>query len=164
MRIAVKSIILLISLVLQLTLASHIAVFSIIPNIFIMTLIAVSLYSKNYESPIYGLIFGCIYDFFSGTVWGLSAILCMYIAYLCSQIFSRIYRESIIVFCLLGAFFGFSYELIFSLLTLTLWDKANFLTSIKFILFQTIYNIIIIIPIGMVVNRLIINSFRKGVR
>ncbi|NLM49468.1 MAG: rod shape-determining protein MreD [Clostridiaceae bacterium] len=164
MRIAVKIIILLISLILQLTLAPYIAIGGIVPNIFLMALISVSLYSKNYEAPVYGLVFGSIYDFYSGSVWGLGAILCMYISYLCSQIFSKIYRESIVVFCLLGGVFGFMFELVFSLLTITLWEKANFLISLKFIGFQTIYNVILIIPIGMVVNRLILITQKKGVR
>ena len=130
-----NALILIISLILQSTVAHFLGIMGVIPNILLAGAVSIALCAESgLEALLYGLGAGVIYDIAWGRIFGVHALLMMYIAvgvYFASDF---VYKKNITV-CVLFAFLAsLIHDIIFFAGSFMLFGNGQFL----YVLFRII--------------------------
>lgn len=92
-----KAIIIFLALILQNTLGGQFEVLGIKPSLFIVATVTVSLSCENpWESLIYGLAAGVLFDILWGRVFGVMTILLMYTAVAVYYVEEFLYKKTVV--------------------------------------------------------------------
>lgn len=135
MRHFLKALILCICLILQSTIFQFLGIRGIVPNLLLAGVISVAMTAgSDLEALGYGLGAGVVYDLLWGRVFGINALLMMYIAVGAYYAAGYVYRKNITV----GAAFAFLasliYDILFYVLSFTIFGNGKFL----FVMFRII--------------------------
>ncbi len=150
------SVLIFISYIIQTTLLHSLKVHSIIPNLLVVVVVCFSLIeTQGLVSAVLGLVCGLLLDITGGKAFGLSALLCMLLAYFCTVMSDKFFKGKFWVSMLFVLIAGFTYELLYYFLCFGMWAKANVFTSlIDVVIPTTIYNTGIAVPLFFFIKRL----------
>lgn len=152
MRIFVVSLTVILNFILQSTIFKHIEVFGISPNTAIIIIVSFSILRYEIEGAIIGFFAGLLQDIFFGNVIGLNALLYMLIGYVCGKPYKIFYKENYLlpIFLVFGS--TIIYNLSYYILNFFFRGRLDSLYYIKTIIIpETIYNIIICLPIYAII-------------
>ena len=164
MKYAIHGIFLAALLVIQATWLDAIAVFGVIPNLFIIYIATISCFCSKKEGAIAGFFFGLMLDFQIGKVLGLNAVLMMLLGYVTALFCEKVIRKNtaliIMVIVLVTSVF---YELIYYV--------ASFMGNLDFssVFFRTlipecIYNFVMTIPVYLIIKKLSRKLWDENIR
>ena len=148
MKKIVTYIFLIILLVLQSSLCKNIEVLHIMPNLILVFVVCYSMYSEPVMATILGVVSGILMDVFQAQNMGFNSIVIMYIALSLSCMTSGYIRSNIwtvIVFVVLSTIV---YEGLYTFLTLFLFGRMSIFQLFADILIESVYNIVIAIPLS----------------
>ena len=156
---------LIVNYILQVNFFSNFTIAGIVPNLFIIFILFVSLYSNSYIGQMFAVITGLMLDFLYGNVVGVTPAMLCVIAYLAGYFDKNFSKESKITILLmvLGSTIIFEFGRYF-LLSAIEGYKANYLVCIKIILIEALYNVlltIIIYPFMQKIGYAIDRVFKK---
>ena len=119
----------------------------VVPNIVTVCLICFSLYEDNwFAAAILGVISGLFLDTTGGTISGMNALLCMYLAIACSILSKRFFRGKFLVSVIFVFLMSLIYESLLYIFGFELWRNGNVLFSVFHIILPvSIYNTVIAI-------------------
>lgn len=127
MRHVLKSALILLAFVIQCTWVQYINILGVTPNIVLALVIAMGLISEPVESGAYGFAAGVLWDLMWGRVFGVNALLFMYIALLVRMLMEFMYKKGIFVAVSLTFISCILYEVLFFLLSFVIWGERGFL-------------------------------------
>lgn len=136
----------LIIYILQVNVFANCKIFGVMPNLFVVLILYIGLFANTTYAIASGLIMGLILDLLYGKSIGITAIMFCIIGYLGAYFDKNFSKESKfkIVFMVIGA--TIIYELGYYLLSgLIIGFDFEWLNFIRIIIFEVIYNVLIII-------------------
>ncbi|MDK2800737.1 MAG: rod shape-determining protein MreD [Clostridiales bacterium] len=148
MRAFIIGVILVITYVLQSTVLQYIELWNIKPNLIVMLVIYFALLRGNVEGGIVGLFGGMLLDILSGKVFGLYALIGMYIGVLAGNFNKRFFKENYLVALLFTFIFTIIYEFIFYFFNYFIWGETRIIYVFKNIIIpEVLYNCFLAVPI-----------------
>ena len=107
----------------QTTLFQNFELFSMIPNLLVVLVICFSLVENRIlVSSVFGLICGILLDVASSGVFGVSGLLCMLLALLCTFAGEKFFKGKFWVSMLFVLLAGILYEIVYYVLMLGMWQ------------------------------------------
>lgn len=145
---------LLITFILQTTVAEKIAVFNVAPQLLLVFAICFSMANDVVPSMVFSAISGLLTDIAGGRVIGFNALLMMYLSMGIVYIGSEFFRDTPRAAVMLTALCTFLYELVFFIFTFAIFGNAYFFYIIyRVILAEVVYNSIIAVPVYLYVQK-----------
>ena len=148
MKKIVTYIFLIILLVLQSSLCKNIEVLHIMPNLILVFVVCYSMYSEPVMATILGIVSGILMDVFQAQNMGFNSIVIMYIALSLSCMTSGYIRSNIWTVIVFVALSTIVYEGLYTFLTLFLFGRMSIFQLFADILIESVYNIVIAIPLS----------------
>ena len=141
--------------ILQTTVFNHLKIYDVKPNILVIVVVCFSLYEKNIlSSSLFGMACGVVLDAVGGGIFGVNAILCMYLAMATTVLSSRLFQGKMSIGLLFTCIFGMLYEFVFYSLCIYLWKKGDYAAAVLDIIFPTVvYNIVLSVPLYFFMKR-----------
>lgn len=96
-RFLIIASIIIINLILQPIIFSHLKLNGVVPNIFIITIVSFALLRGKTEGLVVGLVIGLYQDILYGSVVGFYGIIYMLIGYFTGFLYRNFYRESLLI-------------------------------------------------------------------
>lgn len=146
-----------VAFIIQTTLLQNFEVFGIIPNLLVVLVTCFSLIENNMVvSSVFGLICGVLLDVANRGVFGVSGLLCMLLALLCTFAGEKFFKGKFWVSMLFIFVAGNIYELVYYFLMLGMWQSGgHFISSLLYVVLPTaIYNVIVAVPVFFIVKRI----------
>lgn len=131
---------------LQANLFSNLQIAGVMPNLFIILILWIGLFTNTTQAIIFGIIMGLSLDFIYGKVIGITAVMLCIIGYLGAYFDKNFSKESKmkIVIMVIGA--TIIYELgYYSLSGLIIGFDFEWLNFMRIVIFEVIYNVLITI-------------------
>ena len=151
---------------LQVNLFSSFTIAGISPNLFVIYVIFVALFSNQFLGISLGVIFGLILDFVYGRVIGTTAVMLCVIGYLGSYFDKNFSKENKLTIILMVAGSTLIYEFgLYFLNSIILEFDREYFAFLKIVLVETLYNIllsIIVYPIMQKFGYVIDRTFKKN--
>lgn len=145
---------LILSVILQATLLSAIAIFGISPNIFLVSVVLIGFLCGRYQGMICGMVFGFCYDILVGRFIGVSMLEFMLIGYFSAVFSDKYYKEppmyvlSVIVLCAscIAGIFCFFINTLF-------YDAGLIYSCFRIVLPESVYSALLTFPIGYLMKK-----------
>jgi rod shape-determining protein MreD len=135
------SVIFIISLVLQSTLFSHLAVAGVKPDLPLIIIIFYALFNGSKEGALVGLLGGFLQDLMFGQNLGMNALAKFTVGYLFGSLERKIYKENLFIPMIVVFSGTFLNETILYVLRLIDGVPLNYLTSLQSVILSTaVYN------------------------
>ena len=151
---------------LQVNLFSSFTIAGISPNLFVIYVLFVALFSNQFLGISLGVIFGLILDFVYGRVIGTTAVMLCVIGYLGSYFDKNFSKENKLIIILMVAGSTLIYEFgLYFLNSIILEFDREYFAFLKIVLVETLYNIllsIIVYPIMQKFGYVIDRTFKKN--
>jgi rod shape-determining protein MreD len=151
---------------LQVNLFSSFTIAGISPNLFVIYVLFVALFSNQFLGISLGVIFGLILDFVYGRVIGTTAVMLCIIGYLGSYFDKNFSKENKLTIILMVAGATLIYEFgLYFLNSIILEFDREYFAFLKIVLVETLYNIllsIIVYPIMQKFGYVIDRTFKKN--
>lgn len=151
---------------LQVNLFSSFTIAGISPNLFVIYVLFVALFSNQFLGISFGVIFGLILDFVYGRVIGTTAVMLCVIGYLGSYFDKNFSKENKLTIILMVAGSTLIYEFgLYFLNSIILEFDREYFAFLKIVLVETLYNIllsIIVYPIMQKFGYVIDRTFKKN--
>ncbi len=151
---------------LQVNLFSSFTIAGISPNLFVIYVLFVALFSNQFLGISLGVIFGLILDFVYGRVIGTTAVMLCIIGYLGSYFDKNFSKENKLTIILMVAGATLIYEFgLYFLNSIILEFDREYFAFLKIVLIETLYNIllsIIVYPIMQKFGYVIDRTFKKN--
>lgn len=151
---------------LQVNLFSSFTIAGISPNLFVIYVLFVALFSNQFLGISLGVIFGLILDFVYGRVIGTTAVMLCVIGYLGSYFDKNFSKENKLTIILMVAGSTLIYEFgLYFLNSIILEFDREYFAFLKIVLVETLYNIllsIIVYPIMQKFGYVIDRTFKKN--
>lgn len=151
---------------LQVNLFSSFTIAGISPNLFVIYVLFVALFSNQFLGISLGVIFGLILDFVYGRVIGTTAVMLCIIGYLGSYFDKNFSKENKLTIILMVAGSTLIYEFgLYFLNSIILEFDREYFAFLKIVLVETLYNIllsIIVYPIMQKFGYVIDRTFKKN--
>ena len=151
---------------LQVNLFSSFTIAGISPNLFVIYVLFVALFSNQFLGISLGVVFGLILDFVYGRVIGTTAVMLCIIGYLGSYFDKNFSKENKLTIILMVAGATLIYEFgLYFLNSIILEFEREYLAFLKIVLVETLYNIllsIIVYPIMQKFGYVIDRTFKKN--
>ncbi|MCL2610162.1 MAG: rod shape-determining protein MreD [Defluviitaleaceae bacterium] len=155
LRILIVLLIIFINFILQSTLFHSIAIFGITPNTAIVIIVAFAIMRQDIEGAIIGFFAGLLQDIFFGNVIGLTALLYMFIGFLCGKPFKEFYLENYILPIALVGTSTILYNFLYYVINFLFRARLDFFTYFGIIILpETIYNIVLTLPLYIVLYQI----------
>lgn len=145
----------LIIYILQANFFSNLKIFGVMPNLFIVLILWIGLFSNTFVAVTLGVIMGLILDLIFGKAIGITAVMLCIVGYMGAYFDKNFSKESKfkIVFMVIGA--TIIYEIgIYSLNALIIGYDFEWLIFMKIVIFEIIYNVLITILIYPIFQKL----------
>lgn len=152
--------------ILQANLFPSLRIAGVMPNMFIIFILWIGLFANTTEAIIFGIIMGLSLDFIYGKVIGITAVMLCVVGYLGAYFDKNFSKESKlkIVVMVIGA--TIIYELGYYILSASIIGYSfEWLTLMKIIAFEVIYNVLITILLYPMIQNLgykVDRSFKKN--
>lgn len=151
---------------LQVNLFSSFTIAGISPNLFVIYVLFVALFSNQFLGISLGVMFGLILDFVYGRVIGTTAVMLCVIGYLGSYFDKNFSKENklTIIFMVAGATLIYEFGLYF-INSIIIGFEREYFAFIKIVLVEVLYNIllaIIVYPVMQKFGYLIERIFKKN--
>ena len=151
---------------LQVNLFSSFTIAGFSPNLFVIYVLFVALFSNQFLGISLGVIFGLILDFVYGRVIGTTAVMLCVIGYLGSYFDKNFSKENKLTIILMVAGSTLIYEFgLYFLNSIILEFDREYFAFLKIVLVETLYNIllsIIVYPIMQKFGYVIDRTFKKN--
>ena len=151
---------------LQVNLFSSFTIAGISPNLFVIYVLFVALFSNQFLGISLGVVFGLILDFVYGRVIGTTAVMLCIIGYLGSYFDKNFSKENKLTIILMVAGATLIYEFgLYFLNSIILEFDREYFAFLKIVLVETLYNIllsIIVYPIMQKFGYVIDRTFKKN--
>lgn len=151
---------------LQVNLFSSFTIAGISPNLFVIYVLFVALFSNQFLGISLGVVFGLILDFVYGRVIGTTAVMLCIIGYLGSYFDKNFSKENKLTIILMVAGSTLIYEFgLYFLNSIILEFDREYFAFLKIVLVETLYNIllsIIVYPIMQKFGYVIDRTFKKN--
>ena len=148
MRIWVISGMITIAYILQSTVLQYIEIGHVKPNLIIMIVIYYALLRGNVEGAVAGFIGGMVIDIFGGKIFGVYALIGMYVGISAGYFNKRFFKENYFVLMFFMFIFTFAHELLFYFTYYFLWGETHIVFALKNIIMPvSIYNAVLALPI-----------------
>lgn len=151
---------------LQVNFFSSFTINGISPNLFVIYVLFVALFSNQFLGISLGVIFGLILDFVYGRVIGTTAVMLCVIGYLGSYFDKNFSKENKLTIILMVAGATLIYEFgLYFLNSIILEFEREYFAFMKILLVETLYNIllsIIFYPIMQKFGYVIDRTFKKN--
>lgn len=145
---------LLITFILQTTVAEKIAVFNVAPQMLLVFAICFSMANDVVPSMVFSGIAGLLTDISGSGVVGFNTLLMLYLSLGIVYIGSEFFRDTPRAAIMLTALCTFLYELVFFIFTFAIFGDAHFFYMVyRVILPEIVYNSIVSIPIYLYVQK-----------
>ena len=155
LRILTILLIIFINFILQSTLFQNIMIFGITPNTAIIIIVAFAIMRQDIEGAIIGFFAGLLQDIFFGNVIGLNALIYMFIGFLSGKPFKEFYLENYILPIALVGTSTILYNFIYYVINFLFRARLDFFTYLGIIILpETIYNIILTLPLYIVLYQI----------
>ena len=138
--------------------AGGIEILGIVPNLSFLLVLSAAI-SENYSNLSYSLVFGIIYDYMNGIVFGTYTILFVLISFVAGELYHRNFENLIVVeilFMILGCFLYSFITAVF----IALLDGGFWSVFVRISLPEFIYNSIAGVVILLVYKKIIAPSVR----
>ena len=130
---------------LQVNLFSSFTIAGISPNLFVIYVLFVALFSNQFLGISLGVIFGLILDFVYGRVIGTTAVMLCIIGYLGSYFDKNFSKENKLTIILMVAGATLIYEFgLYFLNSIILEFDREYFAFLKIVLVETLYNILLL--------------------
>lgn len=160
-----KSFVLVCVILLQTTILSHFSPFGVIPNYVLAAAVAICVISPETDSVVICAVAGFFVDAFSGTPFGINALVYMYIAIVLVIISDMIYSKSVVVFAPVCFVFSFLYESFQGIVSFLLRSaEVDVFRVLKISCFVAIINTVIFVPVYVILSKVKIEKKRKGIK
>lgn len=113
MRIIVIGFIIIINFIFKSTFLESIAIFNIMPNISLLTVVSFAIMRNETEGAVIGFFTGLLEDIIFGKVLGYYALVYMVIGYFCGKPFRDFYRENYLLPLALIVIATLSFEFVY---------------------------------------------------
>lgn len=131
---------------LQVGIFSHLPIAGIVPNLFIILILYISLFANSINAISFGIIIGLFLDLLYGNTIGISAVMFCIIGYLGAYFDKNFSKENKVTILLMSIGATIIYEFgFYSLNGLILGYKFEWLKFIRIIVFEVVYNSLITI-------------------
>jgi len=137
MRHIWKSVVLLLALLIDSTLGSHIGILDISPSFLLVTVIAMAMAGELAEAGIYGLAAGVLWDILWGRTFGFHALLYMYVALGARAFLELVYKNTPVITAGITFVASLLCELVLCFFSFTIWGRGNFLYNLFRIIIPT---------------------------
>lgn len=164
MRHFLNILILCLSLILQSTVFQFLGIMGVVPNILLTGVVSIALCADNeFEALFYGLGAGIVYDIVWGRIFGIHALLMMYIALGVFRAAGYVYRKNITVGVLFGFLASLIYDLAFFAVSFALFGKGNFFyVVLRIIIPAAAYTAFIQIFMYMIIRKVRSIKLKRG--
>lgn len=126
MRYTVKAIFLILMFIIQSTLAQHMSIFGVTPNLLLAAVVAVALSSEPAEAACLACGTGVVFDLMFGRVFGMSTLLFTYIALLSRAMLELMYEKTLISTMFITFLAMILYQCINLFLGFVIWGEGDF--------------------------------------
>ena len=143
------------SIILQTTILRHISIIGVAPNLLFTIAVCYSIMEEDIVSvAAMGFACGAVLDIFGMYVFGLSALLCLYIVIACSITEAQFFKNSLRIALMIVFVFSIVYETLYLFFKLYLWTDMNFLFSVVRVIIPTaMYNTIAAVPMYFLLKK-----------
>ncbi len=163
MRHILKVFMLLMALVIQSTWIKYTEILGVTPNLVLALVVAMGLISEPVEAGTYGFAAGVLWDLMWGRVFGVNALLFMYIVLLGRALIELMYKKGLFVSVMITFFSAILYEILFFLISFAIWGETGFLYLIlRIIIPSSAYTAAVGIPVFGLVNLLLLGRGERG--
>ena len=160
-----KLVVLVLVILLETTILAHFSPFGVIPNYVLTTAVAICVISPETDSVVICAVAGFFMDAFSGTPFGINALMYMYIAIVLVIISDMIYSKSVVVFAPICLVCSFLYETFRGLVSFLLRSaEVDVLSVFKISCFVALINTVVFIPVYVLLSKVKIEKKRKGIK
>lgn len=133
---------------LQLNFFSWFRIAGIMPNLFVILVLYIGLFTNRTLGLTYGVVLGILLDLFIGKKIGITAIMLGAVGVMAALFDKNFSKDSRIVILLIGAFCTIVYEVLLYVLQGVFFQiSVEVIPFLKILVIETIYNIFIIIII-----------------
>lgn len=156
MRILLKSAIIIVALVIQLTLINSFTILGIKPDLIMVVVVALALLKGEKEGAICGFAFGLLQDIFSTSLLGIHALVKTVIGFICGILKEKIFHEHLLFIIPVVTFISsFIQSILMSLLLSAFGIEHSLTWSLKQIaLPEALYNSLLSPFIFLIINKL----------
>lgn len=127
----------------------------VMPNLFVIYVLFIGLYSSKRTGALYGVILGILLDIFIGKRIGITAIMLGVVGIIGGEFDKNFSKESRITIMIMVAISTIIYEIgIYAINFITLHIEPEILSFIQILLIETIYNMLITIILYPLMQKL----------
>ena len=158
MRKAILILIGITVLILENSIFNYIKVFGISANISIVYVCIVSLFVKDNEGALIGIILGILKDILVGSIFGINGLVYFIIGYMYGKLRDKIFKERIITVAIL-VYFAIVFQSIANLFVLNdVFNNSEFIYAlIKSLIISPMINVFV----GAIVNNWLVEFVKK---
>ena len=139
---------------LQISLFSNFTIAGIKPNLFVVLILFIGLFTNQIMGISFGVVFGLIIDFLYGKTIGTSAIMLCIIGYLGAYFDENFSKDNKLTIIIMVAGATFIYELgIYFLNSILLSFSREYFNFLRIVLIEIVYNVLLTILLYPIIQK-----------